>query len=89
MAGKPRIQWRPNGLHELREAPGPVKDLEARGRRVLRAAERSGGKYVFRSAKGEKAPSGRHRVSITTADWKARRTNARNHTLIRAVDSGR
>ncbi len=89
MTARARIQWRPGGLHALREAPGPVANLEARGRRVLRAAERAGGRYVFRSAKGERKPSGRHRVSITTGDWKARRVNARSHSLVRALDSGR
>lgn len=87
--GNVRITHNAAGYYQLRAAPGVKADLEARGGRVKRAASSDGGKYVMSSRQGAKAPQGRWRVSIATADAKAMRKNAKHHSLLRALDSGR
>lgn len=84
-----RITHNAAGYYQLRSAPGVRADLESRGGRVKRSASSDGGKYVMSSQQGVKAPQGRWRVSIATADVKAMRRNAKNHSLLRALDSGR
>mgnify|MGYP003511378446 CR=1 FL=1 len=87
--GRTRIVFKANAFRELRSAPGIVADLVARGNRVKSAAESGGGKYKVVSQQGEASPEGRWRVSVETSDPKAMRINARDHSLLRALDAGR
>lgn len=84
-----RIVHNAQGYYELRSAPGVIADLEARAGRVKRAAEADGGKYVTGSRQGMRKPQGRWRTSVATADFRAMRNNAKNHSLLKALDSGR
>lgn len=85
------IKFNMAAFRELRSAPGVVADLEARGRRVQAAAQAGGnrGRYRMQSRQGAPRPSGRHRVSVSTDDFEARMDNAKNHTLLGAIDAGR
>ena len=84
-----RVVHHAEAYHALRSEPGPVGDLEARAARVKRAAEAGGGKYVMGSRQGMRAPQGRWRTSVVTADPKAMRKNAKHHTLLTALDAAR
>lgn len=82
---KPRIKWNPNGLYNLRRAPGVIIDLERRSRKV---ADACGAGYETSSRQGAKRPQGRWRTTVVTTTWKAKRDNAKNNTLIRNLGSG-
>ncbi|MEU4709510.1 hypothetical protein AB0G00_24100 [Nocardia salmonicida] len=84
-----QIKWNNAGFRALRSAPGVVADLEARAARIRAAAAAQGGEYKTDSQMGASNPQGRWRVSIYTADYKAKRRNAKHHSLLRAIDAGR
>ncbi|CAM3953253.1 hypothetical protein NONI108955_01225 [Nocardia ninae] len=83
---KPKIHWEPNGQYNLRRAPGVVRDGEARGRRVKAAA---GEGFEMTSRQGARHPQGRWRVTIFARTIKAARRNAKDNTLVKALNAGR
>ncbi|WP_069164909.1 hypothetical protein [Nocardia altamirensis] len=83
---KPKFQWDPNAHPNLRRARGVVDNLESRGRRVLNEA---GEGFAMTSRQGARRPQGRWRVVIFPATIKAARRNARDHTLIKALNRAR
>lgn len=85
----PKVVHNIAGYHAVRTAPGTVADLERRGRAVLSAAGGRLAGFSMRSRQGKKNPQGRHRVTVAAVTKKAKRTNARENTLIQALDAGR
>ncbi|WP_194838239.1 hypothetical protein [Nocardia sp. XZ_19_369] len=83
---KPKIQWTPDGFYNLRRASGVVRDVEARGRRVKAAA---GEGFEMTSRQGARHPQGRWRVTISPRTIKAARRNAKDNTLVKALNAGR
>ena len=81
-----RIKWNNKGFYDLRREPGVVQDLERRARAVKEAA---GEGYEVGSIQGARNPQGRWRTSVITADYKSQKDNAKNDTLLRALDRGR
>lgn len=79
---KPRIKWRIAGFRELRLAPGVIENLGERADRIAAAA---GPGYEPSTFEGRN----RGRASVITADFGARRDNAKNQTLLRSLDAGR
>ena len=86
---KGKLVWKPNGLFNLRSAPGVAGDLAARSQRVKAAAGGEAKGYEASSAQGERRPQGRARSAVFTKTAEAMKDNAKNNTLIRALDAGR
>ena len=83
-----RIVWNPNALYEVRSDPALVALEVAEAQKVAdRASSIGKGTYVVGSRQGRKAPQGRWRTTVVTADAKAMANNAKRNTLIRAMGS--
>ena len=87
-----RMKYRPGALFDIRRLPEVVARLEYEGRNRLSAANRtlSDGEdgYRMSSKQGRKNPQGRWAVRIYTASNRAKRSNARNNTLVRLLGRG-
>lgn len=70
------------GFEELRRHPAVAADVNARAARIAAAA---GEGYEASPYEGKT----RHRASVMTVGAKAMVDNARNNTLLGAVDAGR
>lgn len=80
--GIERIKWRMKGFKELRKSREIMSDLIKRGKAIESDA---GPGYIAAPFTGRT----RGRVSVMTEDEAAREDNARNNTLIRALDAGK
>lgn len=79
------------GFYELRSSPELIAELERKARIVKAVAEShgDGSEYRIWSTQGKKDPQGRWRVSVTTDNVEAILANARDFTLVTALDSAR
>lgn len=84
MAG--RFQWRPGALYELRRLPGVQAEVERHASRIATAA---GAGFSWSSRQGARRPQGRWRAIVYPDTWAARRRNATQNTLVRALGGGR
>lgn len=84
-----RIKWNIPGWKKLRSEPGVRADLERRGNAVLRAAGGVAAGYEMSSRQGAAKPQGRWRVSVAAVTPRAKRSNVKRNTLIRALEAGR
>lgn len=83
-----RIEWNRNGLYEVRSDPALVAAEEEVAQRVCDQANAIGkGTYAVGSRQGRRAPQGRWRTTVVTADARAMANNAKRNTLIRAMGS--
>lgn len=80
-----RVVYKPGAFAAVRTAPGVLSELTARAERIAGAA---GPGYEARAARSTGGRV-RGRASVGTATFQAMRDNARNHTLLRALGSGR
>jgi hypothetical protein len=81
-----RIEWNDNALYEIRSDPAVVAAEETEAQRVCDKANSIGkGTYAVGSRQGRKAPQGRWRTTVVTADARAMANNAKNNTLIRSM----
>lgn len=80
-----RIKWKVKGFVELRKEPGVLADLDERARNIARAANQSSPGYFPSSELGKR----RARASVITGDADSMIDNAKNQTLLRALDAGR
>jgi hypothetical protein len=76
-----RIKWRIEGFRELRLAAQPLVEQIAQD-----VAETAGEGY---EALSTESPRNRARAAVVTADARAMADNARNQTLLRALDANR
>ena len=87
-----RFKYRPGALFDIRRLPAVVERLEVEGRNRLKSANRTlpNGEdgYRMSSRQGRKNPQGRWAVRIYTASNHAKRSNARNNTLVRLLGRG-
>jgi hypothetical protein len=86
------VKWRNRSFYDLRRDPAVVRELESRGRRVVHAAnrtlrEKSG--YRMSSFQGARKPQGRWFVNIYAASNHAKRSNAKNNTLLKVMDEAK
>ncbi|SED50947.1 hypothetical protein SAMN04490240_4069 [Rhodococcus pyridinivorans] len=84
MAG--RFQWRPGALYEIRRLTGVQAEVERHASRIATAA---GAGFSWSSRQGAKRPQGRWRAIVYPDTWAARRRNATQNTLVRALGGGR
>lgn len=89
MGAKVKLKMKRGAMYDLRRAPGVRGDLARRGHAVLEAAGGIEAGYGISASQGKKHPQGRWRVGIFTKTFDAIRDNAKNHTLLRALDKGR
>lgn len=83
--GKVRIQWKRGAFRELRTLPAAMSELAQRGEQIARAA---GDGYESSGARVT-GGRGRGRVTVKTATTSARRREARDHSLLKALNAGR
>lgn len=81
-----RFRWKPNALYEVRRLPGVQGEVERHASRIATAA---GSGFSWSSRQGRKNPQGRWRAIVYPDTWAARRRNARDNTLVRALGGGR
>lgn len=102
MAESFRLKWKDSEFYRLRSAPGVIKELEARGRAIAKAANRTldenrlGNKirsrrarsvgYQMSSFQGKKKPQGRWFVQVYTSSNHAKHSDAKHNTLIRVLN---
>lgn len=79
---KVEIKLNSAGMEELLRSPAVMADLRARANRIARSAGFGYRVYV------EQGRS-RARASVVAGSRRARRDNARNNTLLRALGAGR
>lgn len=82
---KVRLAWRHGAFRDLRTLPSAMSELAQRGEQIARAA---GDGYEASGAKVS-GGRGRGRVTVKTATTSARRREARDHTLLKALNAGR
>lgn len=81
-----RIDWNPDAFYGIRRDPAVVSMLDAKAKAVADWCNANGkGTYATGSQQGRRAPQGRWRASVVTADAKAIAHNAKHHTLIRGL----
>ena len=78
-----KISWNRDAFRQIRLLPEVDADMQARAARVAAAA---GSGY---EAKRSDAPRNRARAAVVTTSMKAIRQNARDNTLLRALDACR
>lgn len=77
-----RIKWKNKGFRQLRKSNEVLEELEKRAEKI---ADRAGPGVETSPFMGRN----RARVSVITVTEEARRANAEQNTLLRAVDAGR
>lgn len=77
-----RIKWKNKGFRQLRKSNEVLEELEKRAERIAAAAGSGVEASPFMGRN-------RARVSVITVTEEARRANAEQNTLLRAVDAGR
>lgn len=82
---RPKIEWKRGAFRELRTLPAAMAELEQRGNRIASAA---GPGYEASSARTT-GGRGRGRVTVKTVTTSARRREARDHSLLKALNAGR
>lgn len=77
-----KVKINSKGIEALLKSPGVKKDLERRAQAI---ADRAGPGHVVESEIGPR----RARAAVVTASFEARRREAMNRNLTRAIDAGR
>lgn len=85
MAGKIDIKMNDAGIIAALKSPGVVAELQRRARHVQVAAGATGGSFMVTTRVGRTRP----RVSVITANDVARRAEAIDRALTRALDAAR
>ena len=83
------FKWSNKSFYDLRRDPAVVKELERRGRQIVNAANstlKEGRGYRMSSFQGRKVKQGRWFVQVYAASNHAKYSNAKNNTLIRAMN---
>lgn len=83
-----KIVFHKEAFYDLRRDSAVVGMLDAKAEQIADRANSLGkGTYAVGSRQGARRPQGRWRASVVTADYKAQRDQAKNHTLQRALGS--
>ena len=82
---KVAIKWRKGAFAELRTLPGVMAELDRRAEKIAAAA---GPGYAVNPARATGGKV-RGRASVKTATTAARRREAKDHTLLRALNAGK
>lgn len=83
-----RVKFRRNGFYEIRRAEKLVEFLEAAGTSMTNDANATlpeGVGYRMSSGQGKRRPQGRWAVRVYTSSNHAKRSNARNNTLLKIL----
>ena len=81
-----KFTWKKDALYEVRRLPAVQAEVE---RHALRIATAAGAGFSWGSRQGMRRPQGRWRAIVYPETWAARRRNARDNTLVRALGGGR
>lgn len=81
--GKVDVKLSSKGFRELLNSPGVIKDLKARAEKIAAAAGPG-----METTEAKAGPN-RADVEVYTATYAAKRAEAENRTLTRAIDAGR
>lgn len=88
--GSLRIERNSKGIEALLKSAPVQAELEARALRIADAANASGdGHFEASSWVGRDRGGGRSMAMVVTKDAAARRSNAEDNVLMRALDAGR
>lgn len=84
-----KFKWNNKAFYDLRRDPAVIRELEARGRRIVNAAnetlkERRG--YRMSSFQGRRVKQGRWFVQVYASSRHARHSDAKHNTLIRVLN---
>lgn len=81
-----RTEWNQQALYDIRRDPKLVQLEESVAQQIADRANANGdGTYAVSSQQGQRAPQGRWRTTVITADARAMADNSRNNTLIRSM----
>ena len=81
-----RFRWKRDALYDVRRLPGVSGEVERHAQRIAAAA---GSGFAWSSRQGMRKPQGRWRAIVYPDTWAARRRNARDNALVRALGGGR
>jgi len=86
-----KIKWRDDGLYEMRSLPKLIKLLEGISEGIADTANESVNEegYFTGSRQGARRPYGRWRTSVVTGTGEAINDDAKNNTLLRALNASR
>lgn len=84
-----KIVFNPQAFYEIRREPAVVAELDKIAQKTANWCNANGkGTYAVGSQQGRKAPQGRWRASVVTADATAIAYNAKHHILLRGLSAG-
>lgn len=83
-----KVVFNPQGFYDVRRSAGVVAELDKIAQKTADWCNANGkGTFAVGSQQGRKAPQGRWRASVVTADATAIAHNAKHHDLLRGVSA--
>lgn len=81
-----RLVWKPDALYNVRRSGGVIAAVAGKAEEIAAKANEMGkGTYLASSRQGARAPQGRWRATVVTADWMSMRNNMKYNTLLKAM----
>lgn len=84
---KAAFRWNPQALYEIRSSAAGIIDQHL-SNICDRANAMTSGTFEWESHQGSRSPQGRWRGTVYPADYRARRDNATDNILVKALGGG-